>query len=75
MTLDLLGELLHHVNLASASLTLLKSVHDLLGPLAALTARSALTARLVVVEFAQTGDRADDVGRLVHDNDGGGSET
>ena len=61
VTLDLLGELLHHVNLAGAGLTLLESVHDLLGPLATLTAWSALTARLVVVELAQTSDGADDI--------------
>lgn len=75
MALDLLGELLHHVDLTSASLALLESVHDLLGPLAALAARCALTAGLVVVELAQTSDGAYDVSRLVHDDDSGGTET
>lgn len=50
VALDLLGQLLQHVNLPLATLTLLKSLHDLLSPLAALTARRALTARLVSVE-------------------------
>lgn len=75
VALDLLGELLHHVNLTSAGLTLLEAVHDLLGPLGTLTAGSALSARLVVVELGETGDGANDVGALVHDNNGGGTET
>jgi len=61
VTLDLLGEFLHHVDFAGTGLTLFESVHDLLGPLATLTAWSALTARLVVVELAQTSDGADDI--------------
>jgi hypothetical protein len=51
VALDLLGELLHHVDFTSAGLALLETVHDLLSPLGTLTARSALTARLVVVEL------------------------
>lgn len=61
VALDLLGELLHHVDLALASGTGLEAVHDLLSPLGTLATGSALAARLVVVEFAETGDGADDV--------------
>jgi hypothetical protein len=75
VTLDLLGELLHHVDLTRPSGSLLEAVHDLLGPLGALATRSALTARLVVVELAETGDGADNVSRLVHDDDGRGTKT
>jgi hypothetical protein len=75
VALDLLGELLHHVNLTLASSSLLEAVHDLLGPLGTLATRGALTARLVVVELAETGDGADNVGGLVHDNDSRGTET
>ena len=75
VALDLLGELLHHVDFTSAGLALLEAVHDLLGPLGTLTARSALTARLVVVELGETGDGANNIGALVHDNNGSRSET
>jgi hypothetical protein len=51
VALDLLGELLHHIDLTSAGLALLETVHDLLGPLGTLTARGALAARLMVVEL------------------------
>jgi hypothetical protein len=65
VSLNLLGELLHHVNLTLASSSLLEAVHDLLGPLGALATRGALPARLVVVELAETGDGTDNVGELV----------
>lgn len=74
MAFDLLGELLHHVDLAGAGGAGLEAVHDLLGPLGTLTARGALAAGLVVVELAQAGDGADHVGGLVHDDDGGRAE-
>jgi hypothetical protein len=75
VTLDLLGELLHHVNLALTGSAHLEAVHDLLGPLGTLATRGALAAGLVVVELAETGDGADDVGGLVHDDDGSRTET
>lgn len=75
VTLDLLGQLLEHVDLTLAGLTLLHTLHHLHGPLAALTAGSALTARLVLVEGGQTRDGANNVGRLVHDDNGSGTET
>jgi hypothetical protein len=48
VALDLLGQLLQHVDLADAALALLESVHDLVGPSGALTARCALTVPLSV---------------------------
>lgn len=75
VTFDLLGELLEHVNLPLTALTLLESAHDLLSPLAALSARSALAATFVAVEVAETADGSDDIGALVHDNNGCGTET
>jgi hypothetical protein len=75
VALDLLGELLHHVNLTRAGSSLLETLHDLLGPLGTLATRGALAAGLVMVELAQTGDSADNISGLVHDDDGGGTET
>lgn len=75
VALDLLGEFLEHVDLALAGLALLHALHHLGGPLASLAAGGALAATLVLVELGQTGDGADDVGGLVHDDDGGGTQT
>lgn len=75
VSLNLLGELLEHVNLPLTSLTLLKSGHDLLRPLAALSAGCALAATLVAVEVAETADGSDNVGALVHDDNGSSTET
>jgi hypothetical protein len=75
VALNLLGELLKHVDFALARLALVEAVHDLVGPLGALTAGRALAAGLVVVELGKAGDGADNVGRLVHDDDGGSSES
>lgn len=75
VALDLLGELLHHVDLTLAGGAFLEAVHDLLSPLGALATGSALAAGLVVVELAETGDGADDVGGLIHDDDGRGTKT
>ena len=43
-------------------------------PAGALAARGALAAALMLVEIADAADRADDVGRLVHDDDRRGAE-
>ena len=75
VTLNLLGELLEHVNLPLASLALLESAHDLLRPLAALSAGCALAATLVAVEVAETADGSDNIGALVHDDNGSSTET
>jgi hypothetical protein len=75
VSLHLLGQLLEHVDLTLPCLALGESVHDLVRPFAALTAWCALAAGLVVVELCKAGDGADNIGRLVHDDDGGGTET
>lgn len=75
VALDLLGELLHHVDLALAGSAHLEAVHDLLGPFGTLATRGALAARLVMVKLAETGDGADNVGGLVHHDDSGRAET
>ena len=75
VTLNLLGQLLEHVDLTLAGLAFVKAVHNLVGPLRALTAGCALSAGLVVVELGKAGDGTDNVGGLVHDDDGGGTET
>ena len=49
---------------------LTESPHGLVHPVAALAARRALPAGLVLVEEAESGDGLDDVHLLVHDDDG-----
>lgn len=51
VSLDFLGQLLEHLNLALMRPTDDEAVHHLLKPGGALTARRALTARLVLVEL------------------------
>ena len=54
MALDLLRELLQHINLSLSSLALLKSLHDLLCPLATLSAWRTLSTGFVSVEVTQS---------------------
>jgi len=75
VALDLLGQLLEHVDLTLAGVAGLHALHHLHGPLATLAAGGALTTRLVLVEGRQAGDGANNVGRLVHDDDGRGTQT
>ena len=75
MTLDLLGQLLQHINLPLPPLALLEPLHDLLGPFAALAARGALPAAFVLVERREARDGSHDVGGFVHYDDGRGAET
>lgn len=75
MALDLLSKFLEHVNLTGSTSTLLESAHDLLSPLAALSAGSALAAGLVAVEVAETADSSNNIGALIKDNDSGGTKT
>lgn len=75
VTLDLLGELLEHVNLAAARLAVLEALHDLFGPLGSLAAGRALAAGLVPVELGQPGNGADNISRLVHDDDRRGTKS
>jgi len=75
VALNLLGELLEHVNLTLTGLTILESLHHLLRPLATLSAGCALAATLVAVEVTETADGSDNIGALVHDDNSGRSET
>ena len=75
MAFDLFGEFLQHVDFALTRHPLLESLHDLLGPLAALAARRALPATLMLIERRKSRNRAHNVGRSVHDDDGRGAET
>jgi hypothetical protein len=75
VTLNLLGELLEHVNLTLTGLTLLKSLHHLLCPLATLSARCALAATLVAVEVAETADSSDNIGALIHNDNSSSAES
>ena len=75
VTLDLLGEFLEHVDLTFLGVAGLETLHHLQGPLATLTAGCALTTTLVLVEARKTTNGADDVGALVHNDDGGGTQT
>lgn len=74
VTFHLLRQFLQHVNFPGARLAALEALHDLFGPLAALAARSALSAGLVLVEAGEPADGADDVGALVHNDHGGRAE-
>lgn len=71
---DHLRELEEHVNLTLLGATLNHAVHHVHHPGGTLTAGGALATRLVLVEFGETGNGADHVGRVVHDNDGSCSE-
>lgn len=75
VALDLLGELLEHVDFTLLGVAGFETLHHLKRPLASLAARRALAAALVLVEGGETADGADDIGSLVHDDDGRGSET
>lgn len=72
---NLLGKLPKHVDFTGTSLAVLESVHDLQEPGGALSAGCALTAGLVLIEVRETLNGADNVGALVQDNDGSGTQT
>eukprot|EP00227_Mantoniella_beaufortii_P011202 CAMPEP_0197590548 /NCGR_PEP_ID=MMETSP1326-20131121/11475_1 /TAXON_ID=1155430 /ORGANISM="Genus nov. species nov., Strain RCC2288" /LENGTH=441 /DNA_ID=CAMNT_0043155651 /DNA_START=195 /DNA_END=1517 /DNA_ORIENTATION=- len=74
VALDLLGELLQHVDLLQPRVALLHALHDGVQPPRALTAGRALAAGLVLVEVGEARDGVHHVGALVHDDDGGGAE-
>ena len=74
MALDLLRQLLQHIDLSFPAEALLEAMHDLVGPLGALATRGALATGLMVVELGKAGNGAHDIGRLVHDDDGGGAQ-
>mmetsp|Transcript_8692 Transcript_8692/g.31830 ORF Transcript_8692/g.31830 Transcript_8692/m.31830 type:complete len:389 (-) Transcript_8692:993-2159(-) len=72
--LDLLRELLKHVDLLQSRVPLLHAFHDVVEPPGALAARRALPARLVLVKVRQPRDRVDDVRGLVHHDHRGGPQ-
>mmetsp|Transcript_35491 Transcript_35491/g.114080 ORF Transcript_35491/g.114080 Transcript_35491/m.114080 type:complete len:280 (+) Transcript_35491:273-1112(+) len=74
VALDLVRQLLEHVNLLDLRVARHKPVHDLAHPASPLAARRALAARLVLVKLGEACDGGDDVGLLVEDGDGGGAE-
>ena len=69
VALDLLGNVEQHVDLALVRAALGHAADHAPHPARALAARRALAAALVLVEIAEPGDGADDVGRLVHHDD------
>ena len=75
VALNLLGEFLEHVDFALLGNAIFETLHHLQGPLAPLTAGSALATALVLVEGGETADGADNVGALIHDDYSGCSET
>src|SRR6185437_12191045 len=74
VTLDLLCNLEQHVDLALVGATLGHAGQNPPHPAGALAAWRTLAAALVLVEIGNARDGPDQVGRLVHDDDGGGAE-
>src|SRR5206468_5576015 len=68
VALDLFGDVDELVDVADLGVAFAQPLHHPPHPARALTARRALAAALVLVEVADAADRADDVGRLVHDD-------
>lgn len=75
MTLHLLRNLNHHINLLNFRLARIKPPHQVRDPRGSLTARRALSAGFVLVEFRVARDAFDEIGGFVEDEDGGGAET
>src|SRR5262249_55869978 len=63
-----------HVDLADFGVALDHPFHDAPHPASTLATGRALAAAFVLVELREPGDRLDDIGRLVHDDDRGGAE-
>src|SRR5215469_9153499 len=74
MPLDFVGHVEQHVDLSRRGVTLNHALHDPPYPTGTLSARGALAAALVLVEFCQPRDRPYDVGGFVHYNHSGGAE-
>lgn len=74
VALDLFRQLEQHVNLALVSAALDKARHHVCHPGRALAAGCALAARLVLVELREARDAGNDIGLLVHDDDGARAE-
>src|SRR5476651_2080681 len=66
---DLLGDVVQRIDLLDPRVARDHPLHHAPDPTESLAAGRALATALVLVEVGQTGDRLDDVGRLVHDDD------
>ncbi|WPK23735.1 hypothetical protein PUMCH_000980 [Australozyma saopauloensis] len=75
VALNFLCQLENHVDFFLSGLTGDESVHHLQQPSGSLSTWGTLTTRLVLVESGKTLDSSDNVGLLVHDNDGGSTQT
>ena len=74
MPLDLLRELLQHIDLALSCIPLLEPLHHIHDPVTPLTTRRTLPAALMLIEGAQSAYHRDHVRALVHHDDGRGAK-
>src|SRR4051812_40353202 len=74
VALDLLGDVEQLIDIRYLRVAFAQPLHHAPHPPGALAARGALAATLMLVEIADAADRADDVGRLVHDDYRRGAE-
>ena len=75
VTLNLVGEFFKHVDFSEVSIADSDSVQDVDHPACALSARSALSTTLMLVELGKSKNSVDYVCLLVHNDNSGGSET
>src|SRR5437588_3962197 len=71
VALDFRRDIEQHVDLALLRAAFRHAGHDTPEPSSALPARGTLAAALVLIKIAEPRDRANDVGRFVHHDDGG----
>src|SRR5437870_83070 len=74
MALDLLRDVVEHVDLGDRGISGDHPLHDTPYPAETLAARRALAAALMLIELRQPRDRPHDVGRFIHDDQCGGAE-
>src|SRR3546814_4039178 len=72
---DLLGHVEQRVDLADVGIAGAQAFHHAPHPAGALAARGALATAFMLVDIADPADRLNDVGRLVHHDRGGSTET
>ena len=75
VSINLERELFEHIDLSKVSVSELHALEEIDHPASSLTAWSALSATLVLVELGEAENGVDDIGLFVHDDDGGGAET
>merc|ERR1711959_551650 len=75
VTFDLLRDFVQHINLLDPCVTHSHLFHHGEEPRSPFSARGALSTRLVLVEIRQSANGLDNVGALVHDDDGRGTKT